>query len=71
MRPKTGTDPQWSILSELIKDLVRQMLRLHFDDETIIFHLKSANIRNARKILDRVLNEAKQEAIARLDLYGP
>jgi hypothetical protein len=47
------------------------MLRLHFDDETIIFHLKSANIRNARKILDHVLNEARQEAIARLDLYGP
>jgi hypothetical protein len=56
-------------LSEIIKDLVRQMLRLHFDDETIIYHLKSANIRNARKILDSVLNEAKQEAIARLDLY--
>lgn len=51
--------------------MVRQMLRLRFDDETIIFHLKSANIRNAKKILDSVLNEAKQEAIARLDLYVP
>ncbi len=47
------------------------MLRLHFDDETIIYHLKSANIRNAKKILDSVLNEAKQEAIARLDIYMP
>ena len=58
-------------LSEIIKDLVRQMLRLRFDDETIVFHLRSANIRNARKILDSVLNEAKQEAIARLDLIAP
>ena len=50
---------------------MRQMLRLHFDDETIIFHLKSANIRNAKRILEAVLNEAKIEAIARLDLYAP
>jgi len=42
------------------------MLRLHFDDATIVFHLKSAKIRNAQKILDSVLAEAKQEAIARL-----
>jgi len=45
---------------------VRQMLRLHFDDATIVFHLKSAKIRNAQKILDSVLEEAKREAIARL-----
>ena len=61
----------WRDLSEIIRDLVRQMLRLHFDDETIIFHLKSANIRNAKRILESVLNEARQEAIARLDLYMP
>jgi len=42
------------------------MLRLHFDDATIVFHLKSAKIRNAEQILDRVLEEAKREAIARL-----
>ena len=42
------------------------MLRLHFDDVTIIFHLKSAKIRNAQKILDSVLDEAKKEAIARI-----
>jgi hypothetical protein len=53
-------------LSEIVRDLVRQMLRLHFDDATIVFHLKSAKIRNAQKILDSVLDEAKKEAIARL-----
>jgi len=53
-------------LTENIRDLVRQMLRLHFDDATIVFHLKSAKIRNAQKILDSVLGEAKREAIARL-----
>lgn len=58
-------------MSELVRDLVRQMLRLRFDDETIVFHLKSANIRNARRILEGVLNEARQEAIARLELYMP
>jgi len=42
------------------------MLRLHFDDATIVFHLKAAKIRNAQKILDSVLDEAKQEAITRL-----
>jgi len=42
------------------------MLRLQWDDTTIVFHLKSAKIRNAQKILDSVLDEAKQEAIARL-----
>jgi len=53
-------------LSEIVRDLVRQMLRLHFDDATIVFHLKSAKIRNPQKILDSVLAEAKREAIARL-----
>jgi len=53
-------------LSEIVRDLVRQMLRLRWDDATIVFHLKSAKIRNAQKILDSVLNEAKKEAIARL-----
>lgn len=53
-------------MSEIVRDLVRQMLRLQWDDATIVFHLKSAKIRNAEKILDRVLAEAKQEAIARL-----
>jgi len=53
-------------LTELVRDLVRQMLRLRWDDATIVFHLKSAKIRNAQKILDSVLAEAKQEAIARL-----
>jgi hypothetical protein len=53
-------------LSELVRDLVRQMLRLQWDDATIIFHLKSAKIRNAQKILDSVLDEAKKEAISRL-----
>jgi hypothetical protein len=53
-------------LSELVRDLVRIMLRLQWDDATIVFHLKSAKIRNAQKILDSVLNEAKKEAIARL-----
>ncbi len=53
-------------MSELVRDLVRQMLRLQWDDATIVFHLKSAKIRNAQKILDSVLDEAKQEAIARL-----
>jgi len=47
------------------------MLRLHFDDATIVFHLKSAKIRNAQKILDSVLAEAKQEAIARLSPRTP
>jgi hypothetical protein len=42
------------------------MLKLHFDDATIVFHLKSAKIRNAQRILDSVLEEAKREAIARL-----
>jgi hypothetical protein len=42
------------------------MLRLHFDDATIVFHLKSAKIRNAQQILDSVLDDARQEAIARL-----
>jgi len=42
------------------------MLRLQWDDATIVFHLKSAKIRNAQKILDSVLDEAKKEAIARL-----
>ena len=58
----------WQLLSEIVRDLVRQMLRLHFDDATIVFHLKSAKIRNAQKILDSVLDEAKQKAIARLSL---
>jgi len=53
-------------LSELVRDLVRQMLRLQWDDATIVLHLKSAKIRNAQKILDSVLHEAKKEAIARL-----
>ncbi|HEX9612108.1 MAG TPA: hypothetical protein VGA05_00660 [Candidatus Bathyarchaeia archaeon] len=53
-------------MSELVRDLVRRMLRLQWDDATIVFHLKSAKIRNAQKILDSVLAEAKQEAIARL-----
>jgi hypothetical protein len=53
-------------LSELVRDLVRQMLRLQWDDATIVFHLKSAKIRNAQRILDSVLDEARQEAIARL-----
>jgi len=57
---------RWQRLSELIRDLVRQMLRLQWDDATIVFHLKSAKIRNAQKILDSVLDEAKKEAIARL-----
>ena len=57
---------RWQRLSELVRDLVRQMLRLQWDDATIVFHLKSAKIRNAQKILDSVLAEAKQEAIARL-----
>jgi hypothetical protein len=56
----------WQGLSELVRDLVRQMLRLQWDDATIVFHLKSAKIRNAQKILDSVLIEAKREAIARL-----
>jgi len=56
----------WQGLSETVRDLVRQMLRLHFDDATIVFHLKSAKIRNAQKILDSVLEEAQREAIARL-----
>jgi hypothetical protein len=55
-------------LSELVRDLVRLMLRLQWDDATIIFHLKSAKVRNARRILDSVLDEAKQEAIARLNV---
>jgi hypothetical protein len=42
------------------------MLKLHFDDATIVFHLKSAKIRNAQRIIDSVLEEAKREAIARL-----
>ncbi len=42
------------------------MLRLHFDDATIVFHLKAAKIPNAQQILDSVLDEAKQEAIAQL-----
>jgi len=58
-------------LSEIVRDLVRQMLRRHFDDATIVFHLKSAKIRNAQKILDSVLAEAKQEAIARLSPRTP
>ena len=53
-------------MSEIVRDLVRQMLRLHSDDPTIVFHLKSAKIRNAQRILDSVLEEAKREAIARL-----
>ncbi len=53
-------------MSEIVRDIVRQMLRLHFDDATIVFHLKSAKIRNPQKILDSVLAEAKREAIARL-----
>jgi hypothetical protein len=57
---------RWQRLSELVRDLVRQMLRLQWDDATIVFHLKSAKIRNAQKILDSVLEEAKREAIARL-----
>ncbi len=58
-------------MSEIVRDLVRQMLRLRFDDATIVFHLKSAKIRNAQKILDSVLAEAKQEAIARLSCRNP
>ena len=58
-------------MSDLVRDLVRQMLRLQWDDSTIVYHLKSANIRNAKKILNSVLNEARQEAIARLDLTTP
>jgi len=58
-------------LSEIVRDLVRQMLRLHFDDATIVFHLKSAKIRNAQRILDSVLEEAKREAIARLSSRKP
>jgi hypothetical protein len=57
---------RWQGLSELVRDLVRQMLRLQWDDATIVFHLKSAKIRNAQKILDSVLEETKREAIARL-----
>ena len=58
-------------MNEIVRDLVRQMLRLRFDDATIVFHLKSAKIRNAQKILDSVLAEAKQEAIARLSCRNP
>ena len=58
-------------MTELVRDLVRQMLRLRWDDATIVFHLKSAKIRNAQKILDSVLAEAKQEAIARLTSRNP
>jgi hypothetical protein len=47
------------------------MLKLHFDDATIVFHLRSAKIRNAQKILDSVLDEAKKEAIARLSPGNP
>ncbi len=57
---------RWQGLSELVRDLVRQMLRLQWDDATIVFRLKSAKIRNAQKILDSVLDEAEQEAIAQL-----
>ena len=53
-------------MNEIVRDLVRQMLRLHFDDATIVFHLKTAKIRNAQQILDSILDEAKQEAITRL-----
>jgi Arc/MetJ-type ribon-helix-helix transcriptional regulator len=53
-------------LSEIVRDLVRLMLRMRWDDATIVFHLKSAKIRNAQKILDSVLDEAKKEAIARI-----
>jgi hypothetical protein len=53
-------------MSEIVRELVRQMLRLRWDDATIVFHLKSAKIHNAQKILDRVLDEAKKEAISRL-----
>jgi len=60
------TNSRWQGLSELVRDLVRQMLRLQWDDATIVFHLKSAKIRNAQRILDSVLEEAKREAIARL-----
>ena len=58
-------------MSELVRDLVRQMLRLRWDDATILFHLKSAKIRNAQKILDSVLDEAKKEAIARISSRNP
>ena len=58
-------------MSELVRDLVRQMLRLRWDDATIVFHLKSAKIRNAQKILDSVLDEAKREAVARLSSRNP
>ncbi len=64
---KIWKNSRWQGLSELVRDLVRQMLRLQWDDATIVFHLKSAKIRNAQKILDSVLDEAKQEAIVRLD----
>ena len=37
------------------------MLRLHFDDATIVFHLKSAKIRNAQKILDSVLKRRNEK----------
>jgi hypothetical protein len=57
---------RWQGLSELVRELVRLMLRLRWDDATIVFHLKSAKIRNAQRILDSVLDEAKNEAIAQL-----
>jgi len=58
-------------LSEIVRDLVRQMLRLQWDDATIVFHLKSAKVRNAQQMLDSVLDEARQEAIARLSSRNP
>jgi len=47
------------------------MLGLQWDDATIVFHLKSAKIRNAQRIPDSVLDDAKKEAIARLSSRNP
>src|SRR5437773_8462695 len=63
---RQGRNPDWQGLSEIVRDLLRQMLRMHFDDSTIVFHLKSTKTRNAQKILDSVLAAAKQDAIAQL-----
>ena len=53
-------------MTDTIVQLVREMLRLRFDDMTILACLRAANIQNAREMLDDVVDEARVKAILNL-----
>jgi len=63
---RKGEGRGWQELTDTIVQLVREMLRLRFDDSTILACLRAANIQNAREMLDDVVDEARVKAILNL-----